>query len=296
MASFFISYRVESGRAYAGRLYDRLAAHFGADAIFFDKGSLRGGERWLDRINGELERAAAVFAVIDPQWPQSFAERKAEEDFVEVELATAIKLEKTIISLLVGGMQTMPGRGTIPSSLHAMLDRQWVVLHDTSVDDYASSVARLIATVGGLDGVVHAVEQQAVALLTRRQYAEAERVLLRQPEEAHGRAGFSAWLALARLAGRSFNALHPKERETIEALLRSAHAAEPSWELPAILLAILEIDYYENHGLVSAEPIAASAVRAADLDAPSRALLAGIRISRRALRELQLDSSSGSTE
>lgn len=294
VASFFISYRVESGRAYAGRLYDRLAAHFGAEAIFFDKGSIRGGEGWLDRINRELDSTAAVIAVIDPLWPQSFSERREREDFVELELKAAIEQKKKIIPLLVGGVQTMPERSRIPATLHAILDRQWVVLHDTSVDDYASSVARLIATMGGLDGVIHAVEQQVVALLTRRQYAEAERILLRQPDDAHGRSGFSAYLALARLAGRSFNALHPKEREKIETLLRSAHAAAPSWELPAILLAIMEIDYYQSHGLVSAEPIPASAVRAELLDAPSRALLTGLRMSSRALRELQLDTSSGS--
>jgi TIR domain len=295
VASVFISYRVESGRAYAGRLYDRLAMRFSAEALFFDKGSIRGGEGWLDRIERELDGAAAVLAIIDPQWAQSFPEPGEAQDFVELELRTAIEQKKTIIPLLVGGVQTMPERSTIPSTLHALLGLQWVVLHDTSVDDYSSSVARLIAMLSGLAGVMHAVEEQAVALLMRRQYAEAERILLRQPDEARGRARSSAYLALARLAGRSFNALHPKERDTIEGLLRSARAADPWWTLPAILLAILDIDYYEAHGLVSAEPMPASTLRNAELDERSRLLLTGMRMSRRALQELQLESLSGST-
>jgi len=295
VASLFISYRVASGKPYAERLYDRLAARFGAEAIFFDQESIRGGERWLERISRALERAVAILAVMDPRWPYSFSKRRETQDFVELELTTAIRLGKRIIPLLVGGVQKMPARSKMPSSLHAILDREWVVLHDTSVDDYASSVERLVATLSGLDGVIHAVEEEVVALLTRRQYAETQRLLLRQPDATRERASFSAYLALALLGGRSFNALHPNEREEIEALVRSAHAAAPSWELPVMLLAILEIDYYALHGLVSAEPVPASAVRAVQLAAPSRSLLTGIRMSRRALQELQLDSLSGST-
>jgi hypothetical protein len=295
VVSFFISYRVTSGKPYAGRLWDRLAKHFGAEEIFFDQDSIRGGEGWPERIRRALERSVCVLALIDPQWPHSFSVTRETQDFVEFELATAIELQKVIVPLLVGGMQRMPKRSELPSSLHALLERQWVVLHDTSVEDYASSVERLIARLRGLDGVLQSVEEQVVALLTRRQYAEAERILLRQADAMREKASFSAYLALARLGGRSFNAPHPNERENIEALLRSARAAAPSWSLPVILLAILEIDYYHLHGLVSAAPVPASAVASALLDEPSRHLLTGMRMSDRALKELQLESLSEMT-
>jgi hypothetical protein len=36
MAGIFISYRREDAAAQAGRLYDRLTAHFGQDRVFMD--------------------------------------------------------------------------------------------------------------------------------------------------------------------------------------------------------------------------------------------------------------------
>ena len=36
MKGIFISYRREDTAGYAGRLYDRLAAHFGPDRVFMD--------------------------------------------------------------------------------------------------------------------------------------------------------------------------------------------------------------------------------------------------------------------
>ncbi|HEV7485748.1 MAG TPA: toll/interleukin-1 receptor domain-containing protein [Thermoanaerobaculia bacterium] len=295
MASFFISYRVKGGKAYAVRLLDWLVERFGAEAIFLDQESMSGGEHWSDRIKHELERAVAVLVIVDQQWSQSFAEPRETQDFLKLELETAIDLKKTIIPLLVGDMRKMPARSEIPSSLYAILDCQCVVVNDTSLEDYATSVNRLITRLGGLDGVViPAIEEEVPALLTRRQYAEAERVLLRQPEMMRASASFSVYLALARLRGRSFNSLHPNERGQIEALVRNARAADPSSPLPAILLAILKIDYYDLHGLVSAEPMPAAAVLAA-LDGRTRSLLTGMRLSRRALQELQLDSQSEAT-
>lgn len=286
VASVFISYRVASGRAHARLLYDRLAAHF---TIFFDQESIRGGEDWAERIRGEIESAVAVLAVIDPQWSLSFKESR-ETNFVEVELKTAIDLRKTVIPLLVGGAH-MPSRDEIPT-LKEILEEQFIVLHD---DVYDASVARLVAALEGRDAVIQAIQHEILALLTQRQYVEAEHIVLRQPQSTQDRAEFLAYLALARLGGRSFNSLHPNERNKIETLVRRARALAPSWELPVILLAILEIDYYGLHGLVSAEPVPASAVRLTRLDEPLRPLLTGMRLSRRAVQELHLDASQGST-
>ena len=114
----------------------------------------------------------------------------------------------------------------------------------------------------------------------RRDYDGAERLLMRQAASARER--LSVYLALARLAGRSFNALYPTEREAIEALLRRARTSN----LARVLLAILEIDYYQLHGLVSAAPVRPAEVRVAALDATSRSLVSHLDISRRARREL----------
>jgi hypothetical protein len=294
MASLFLSYRVATAASHVGRFYDRLAVHFGETAIFYDRGSLRPGDLWRDRLRQELHDAVAVLPIIDPGWASSFAERQDTEDMVLFELETAVQLQKTIAPLRVGG-SAIPAIDKLPSTLRSILNRQFFVINETTPATYDASVATVIATLENLDGLAAFVESQVVDLLVAKKYGAAELLLLRQPNATRERARFLAYLALALLGGRSFNALHPNEREKIEALVRSAHAAAPSWELPMILLAILEIDYYAQHGLVSAEPVPASAVSTAQFEAPSRSLLTGLRISSRAIQELQLDLLSEST-
>lgn len=41
----FISYRREDSIAYAGRLYDHLSAHFGAEQVFMDIGQIEASNR-----------------------------------------------------------------------------------------------------------------------------------------------------------------------------------------------------------------------------------------------------------
>jgi hypothetical protein len=296
MALLFLSYRVATAAPHAGRLYDRLASHFGDVTIFYDRARLRPGAFWQDRLRQELQEAAAVLAFIDPTWSGSFDTRSEVEDIVRFELETAIRLQRTVVPLLVGGAK-LPDRRDLPSTLQGVLDRQFFVIDDTSTAAYAAAVATLIESIEQLEGVVAAFESAAVNLLVAEDYAGAERLLMRQSAAMRERASVSVYLALARLAGRSFNALHPAEREAIEALLRRAKGASSWWVLPALLLAILEIDYYQLHGLVSAAPVSVAEVRSrvgvARLDATSRSLISNVNVSRRARRELQLDALLG---
>jgi len=199
------------------------------------------------------------------------------------------------VPLLVGGAP-MPDQEKLPLTLQRVLDRQFLVIDETSEPGYAASVATLIGALESLDldALVAAVEPAVAELLVVKDYAGAERLVMRQPAAARQRATLSVYLALARLGGRSFNALYPAERETIEMLLRRARVASPVSDLPMLLLAILEIDYYQLHGLVSAAPVRPAEVLSrrgtVPLDAVSRSLLSHLYTSRRARRELQLDA------
>lgn len=50
MSGIFISYRREDTIAYAGRLYDRLSAHFGHERVFMDVDTLDLGVDFVDAI------------------------------------------------------------------------------------------------------------------------------------------------------------------------------------------------------------------------------------------------------
>jgi hypothetical protein len=293
MALIFLSYRMTTALSHAGRINDRLVRHFGQAAIFFDRSCLSPGDSWRDRIREELLNAVVVLPIIDPEWTSSLIDRLGEEDIVRVELETAIQLRKKLVPLRVGGAAA-PHLQELPT-LRSLLDYQFLEIDETTTVAYDASVAVLIAMLENIEDLTAPVEAEAIRLLMSKDYVAAEHLLIRQPETARQRPSLSVYLALARLAGRSFNALYPAERETIEALLRRARATLSAWPLPILLLAIMQIDYYRLHGLASPDPILSDAIRFGDLDVQSRSLVSDLNVSRRARRELQLDFVSGTT-
>jgi hypothetical protein len=293
MALFFISYRTDAGAPHAGRLFDRLAAHFGQGLIFYDRGNLQPGQIWKSRLQDELKEAIAVLALIDPGWVLSFARRANDDDILRFELETAIQLHKTLIPILVGGGEN-PKKADLLPSLRAVLDRQLLLLEDITTTGYSSSIDALIDVLENLEGYSDVLEPQICGLIISGSYSEALRLIMRLPATSRKRSTISVYIALAKLAGRSFNAIYPAERETIEALLRRAHAASPSWQLPLLLLAIFEIDFYQLHGLVSRLPVRPADVFRINppgvIEGIARQLLGSFHISKRARNALSLGS------
>jgi hypothetical protein len=58
--ALFISYRVEDTRPTASRLFEKLAASYGAERVFLDHERLEGGSVWPERLEAEARRAAVV--------------------------------------------------------------------------------------------------------------------------------------------------------------------------------------------------------------------------------------------
>jgi hypothetical protein len=289
MAQFFLSYRVASAAAHAGRLFDRLAARFGHRSIFFDRGKLEPGAQWEIRLFEELSRAAAVVAVIDPGWATSFAERSGGQYYVRFEIEKALELAKPIIPVLVAKCQ-LPTESDLPLGIRPVLGFQAVQVDDSSSAIYEAAIKQLISS---LEAVFDSTTDQndIVRLLGESQFTAARRLLADLPETAiRKEPKFSCYLALARLEGRSFNGLYPAEREEIEGLLREAYRALPAWGLPALLLAVLEIDFYQLSGRKSKDPVRPAEVLQildrAPLNAIDRSLLVSVLISKRARASL----------
>jgi hypothetical protein len=53
-AKVFINYRREDTAPYAGRLYDRLTAHFGEGQVFIDIDQIEPGEDFVEAINRKV--------------------------------------------------------------------------------------------------------------------------------------------------------------------------------------------------------------------------------------------------
>ena len=68
MPSIFISYRRSDSIDVTGRIYDRLAANFGKDAIFKDVDNIPLGADFREYLKDTLNQCGVVLAVIGPTW------------------------------------------------------------------------------------------------------------------------------------------------------------------------------------------------------------------------------------
>ena len=64
MAKIFLSYRREDSAGVAGRIYDRLRAQFGGDAVFMDIDSISFGVDFRDTSTSAIGQCDVVFVVI----------------------------------------------------------------------------------------------------------------------------------------------------------------------------------------------------------------------------------------
>lgn len=131
----FISYRRSDSGGHAGRLHDRLVEKFGERRIFFDTSSIDAGEDFTKRISDELEHCCALIAVIGRDWLHvtgRMGERRLDsvDDYVRIEIATALSRAVPVIPVLVGGA-SMPHREELPRELEELSKRNALELRDS---------------------------------------------------------------------------------------------------------------------------------------------------------------------
>lgn len=68
MSEIFLSYRRGDSPGYAGRLYDRLRDHFGADHVFRDLDTLPPGADFVVAMEEAVGSCDALVALIGPEW------------------------------------------------------------------------------------------------------------------------------------------------------------------------------------------------------------------------------------
>lgn len=140
----FIAYRRDDSAGHAGRLYDRLYSHFGPDRIFMDIDTIQPGEDFVSVLERAVSSCEVLVAIIGRYWLSSSDEvgRRIErpDDFVRVELLTALSRGIPIIPVLVHGA-SMPKPDELPDELEPLARRQAIELSDTR---WAYDVSKLI--------------------------------------------------------------------------------------------------------------------------------------------------------
>jgi tetratricopeptide (TPR) repeat protein len=135
----FINYRREESRWSARILYDRLSARFDRKQIFMDIDGIAPGDDFVEVIEQRVGECDVLIAVIGTHWLTSTNEREERrldnpEDFVRMEIATALTRAIRVIPVLVDGA-SMPRSTDLPDNLKGLARRNAVRVSDTGFDD-----------------------------------------------------------------------------------------------------------------------------------------------------------------
>lgn len=124
----FISYRRDDSAPWAGRLYERLARTFKKSQLFMDVDHIAPGQDFVRVLEDQVGRCDVLLAIIGRAWLESRNERGERRlddanDFVRLEIETALRRGITVIPILVDGAP-MPRAAELPESLHGLLRKQ----------------------------------------------------------------------------------------------------------------------------------------------------------------------------
>jgi len=152
MAAVFLSYRRADASAAAGRLFDRLAARFGADAVFRDLDSIEAGADFAQSIEAALADAAVVLVLIGPYWLQARAEsggRRLDkpQDYVRRELEIALASPALVVPVLVEGAR-FPAQEALPASIRGLALRNAVELTERHWQEDCEALLRQVQALG----------------------------------------------------------------------------------------------------------------------------------------------------
>ena len=142
----FISYRREDSSGHAGRLHDHLVTHFGAERVFIDVEGIEAGRDFAAVLDAALADSQAVVVVIGPRW-LTVVDRdgrpriEAADDFVRLEIETALTLGRRLVPVLVQGAR-MPAEEELPGALGPLSRFQAFELSDRH---WRSDMGRLLS-------------------------------------------------------------------------------------------------------------------------------------------------------
>lgn len=132
MGAIFISYRRSDSAGEAGRLSDDLSARFGSHAVFMDVDAIQPGIDFRKAIRENVGGCSLLLVVMGAEWigaKSNDGTRRldSENDYVRLEIATALKREIPVVPVLVRGAQ-MPKAEELPEDIRELAYRNSVEL------------------------------------------------------------------------------------------------------------------------------------------------------------------------
>jgi TIR domain len=179
----FISYRREESRWLAKSLHFRLCRDFAPEQIFMDIDAIALGEDFVRAIETTVAKCDVLIAVIGANWLDAKDRRGLRrldnpEDYVRMEIGTALRREIRVIPVLVDGA-LMPRSTDLPEDLRPLVRRNALSITDTS---FEGDCQRLV-TAMKVDLEKAAAEEQRRLEAERHQREEKERLESEQREK-----------------------------------------------------------------------------------------------------------------
>jgi hypothetical protein len=147
----FISYRREDSIAHVNGLFSLLRNRFGDDKVFKDTADISAGHDFVHAIQFQLALCSILLAVIGNQWLTAQSRNSTRrlddpDDWLRVEIATALRdREVRVIPVLVGGA-AMPSEEALPSDLVDLCRRQAFELRDHCWESDVNDLMKVIET------------------------------------------------------------------------------------------------------------------------------------------------------
>jgi hypothetical protein len=136
MAKVFLSYRRDDSAGYAGRVEDRLLRDFGSEILFMDVDNIPIGKNFVKVLRDEVAKCEVLLAVIGPHWLDArdeYGKRRLDNpnDFVRIEIATALQRNITVIPIMLDGSK-IPNSDQLPKELEELSFRNGLYVHHAS--------------------------------------------------------------------------------------------------------------------------------------------------------------------
>ncbi len=169
MSGIFISYRRSDSPDATGRIYDRLVAEFGKAQVFKDVDSIPLGRDFRGHLNDIVGNCGVMLAIVGPHWTEArnpAGQRRLEDpdDFVRIELETALARDIPVVPVLVGHAQ-IPVAADLPGSLASLVFRQSIEVRPDP--DFHNDATRLVTALRAILDPEAAAAEQAAATIAR---------------------------------------------------------------------------------------------------------------------------------
>lgn len=159
MDGIFISYRRSDSAGYAGRLYDRLAQHFGPERVFMDVEGIEPGTDFVVAIERAVGSCRVLIVLIGDEWltiTDAQGKRRLDDphDFIRLETGAALTRDIRVVPVLLDGA-VMPDADALPDDLKALVRRHAVELThkqwDATSGELIHTLEKILAPPGADD-------------------------------------------------------------------------------------------------------------------------------------------------